>query len=147
MARFRVGQWVRLPKNVGFVGESDRLAAQIDPEGAPEPCFGDCCGSGGCREMSWPTLWTEPDPQEDGKRHVLCHVCESQMTPTSRPSAAKTLLASSCSNPLYVDDCTPDETEQLRAWRHGGLCRIIHGPGRAWWCATALGRVQLTEGE
>lgn len=79
MARYTAGQWVRLPPNAGFVAESDRLAAQIDPESEPEPCFGDCCGNDGCAEVSWPTLWTEPDPKADGKRHMLCHVCESQM--------------------------------------------------------------------
>lgn len=69
----------------------------------------------------------------------------------ARAALIERLLVSDCTgqggSPLYCDDCTPDQTEQLRIWRHGGLCRIIHGPGRAWWCATALGRVQLTEGE
>lgn len=63
---------------------------------------------------------------------------------------AARLLASRCDGtgtPLYVDECDEATDSALRAWRYAGLCRIIHGPGRAWWCATALGRVQLTEGE
>lgn len=62
------------------------------------------------------------------------------------PLLVKALLASDCGTPLYVDECSEDELRMLTAWRQSRYCRIIHGPGRAWWCATTLGRVQLTEG-
>ena len=66
--------WVRPKPNAGFVGESDRLKAQIvvDDYG---PCF--LCDDPKCKE--WATLWTEPDPENDNKRHMLCHVPECQM--------------------------------------------------------------------
>jgi len=71
--RRKIGDWVWLSKNAGFVGESNRLKAEIKPEGDFSPCF--LCDDEDCRE--WVTLWTEPD--EDGKIHMLCHVSECHM--------------------------------------------------------------------
>ncbi len=69
------GDWVWLAPNAGFVGESNRLKAQIQPEdGDGWPCT--LCGDPDCRE--WETLWTEPDPAT-GERYTLCHVSECQM--------------------------------------------------------------------
>ena len=73
--RRHAGEWVWLEPNSGFVGESDRLRAQIQPEEDPPPCF--MCDDPACRE--WCTLWTEPDPKHGGKQHTLCHVSECQM--------------------------------------------------------------------
>jgi hypothetical protein len=81
--RRKRGDWVWLGPNTGFVGESDRLKVQIPPDPYADPhdftdwapCLMDC-GDDDCQE--WPTLWTEPDPKADGKRHVLCHVSECQ---------------------------------------------------------------------
>ena len=72
------GEWVRLSKNAGFVSESDRLLAEIQPESDDlwSPCMLSC-DDDDCRE--WATLWTEPDPQHDGRRWTLCHVSECQM--------------------------------------------------------------------
>lgn len=67
---------------------------------------------------------------------------------THTATVAARLLASTASAPLYYDTtgAADDETQAtLLEWRRRGYCRIIHGPGPAWWCATALGRVQLTE--
>lgn len=100
--RRKPGEWVRLCKHAGFVGESDRLLVQIqaeevddpkspvghrpDPTAEPDPCMG-LCDDEGCRE--WATVWTEPDPQHGGRRHALCHVSECQMsTPTTEEIAA-----------------------------------------------------------
>jgi hypothetical protein len=76
--RRKPGDWVRLIPGVGFVGESNRLPAQIQEEcsGYRGWCFNDC-GDPDCRE--WATLWTAPDPEHGGKRHMLCHVSECQM--------------------------------------------------------------------
>ena len=59
-----------------MVGESARLLAQIQPETDLLPCTLDC-DDPDCVE--WSTLWTEPDPAADGRRHVLCHVSECEM--------------------------------------------------------------------
>ena len=85
--RRHAGEWVRLPPGVGFIGESDRLPAQIQPEpdGDWSPCPG-LCDDPECRE--WATLWTESDPLSDGRRHTLCHVSECVMedcAPTEGP--------------------------------------------------------------
>jgi len=83
--RRKLRDWVRLPPNTGFVGESDRLRAQVAPvsdNAIWEPCLLDC-GDPDCRE--WVTLWTEPDPEHGGKRHVLCHVAECEMFDTETP--------------------------------------------------------------
>lgn len=77
--RRRPGDWVRIVPSAGFVGESDRLKAQIQDQGS-QPCWG--LSGGGCDDpdcVEWSTLWTEPDPQNGGKRCVLCHVSECQM--------------------------------------------------------------------
>jgi hypothetical protein len=75
--RRKAGDWIWVGKNCGFVGESNRLRAEIRPEKDSEwcPCF--FCDDPDCRE--WATLWTEPDPQQNGERHMLCHVSECQM--------------------------------------------------------------------
>jgi hypothetical protein len=75
--RRKAGDWVWLSANAGFVGESNRLKAEIQPE--PEQDLDYCmlCDDEGCRE--WSTLFTEPDPLHDGKRHTLYHVSECQM--------------------------------------------------------------------
>lgn len=73
--RRHVGEWVWLEPNSGFVGESNRLKAQIRPEEDPPPCF--MCDDPACQE--WTTLWTEPDPKHGGRQHTLCHVGECQM--------------------------------------------------------------------
>ena len=72
------GDWVWLAPNSGFVGESDRLKAEIQPEEEADwsPCMSGC-DDPNCRE--WANLWTEPDPEREGKRHTLCHVSECQM--------------------------------------------------------------------
>ena len=70
--RRKAGDWVWLMPNSGFVGESNRLRAEIQPEDDPPLCF--LCDDDECAE--WSTLRTE----EDGKgRHVLCHVSECRM--------------------------------------------------------------------
>jgi len=75
--RRKVGDVVWLRANTGFVGESNRLPAEIMPEadGLGYPCMMGCDDED-CRE--WVTLWTLPDP-ETGKRYPLCHVCECEM--------------------------------------------------------------------
>jgi len=72
--RHKSGDWVWLVPNSGFVGESNRLKAEIQPEDDPPPCFLEC-GDDKCAE--WSTLWTEEDG--DKGRHTLCHVSECQM--------------------------------------------------------------------
>jgi hypothetical protein len=77
--RRKAGDWVWLAAGAGATGESNRLRAQIQSDDDPDPCscvFADC-DDPNCRE--WHTLWTEPDPLRDGRRHVLCHVVECQM--------------------------------------------------------------------
>ena len=73
--RRKIGDWVWLAPNAGFVGESNRLQAEIrpEPEAVQMPCS--MCSDPECRE--WATLWTEPIKSE--KRHMLCHVSECQM--------------------------------------------------------------------
>ena len=75
--RRKIGEWVWLKPNSGFVGESARLKAEIMPE--PDEWYEPChiCDDPKCR--CWNELWTEPDPNHDGKRHPLCHVSECQM--------------------------------------------------------------------
>lgn len=77
--RRQVGDWVWLSPNSGFIGESNRLRAEIRP-GDPAPCF--ICDDKECKE--WSDLWTEPDPLNDNKRHLLCHVSECQMSDTKQ---------------------------------------------------------------
>ncbi len=79
--RRKAGDWVWLVPNSGFVGESNRLRAEIRPEDDPPqpkddppPCFLEC-GDDECVE--WTTLWTEEDG--DKGRHMLCHVSECRM--------------------------------------------------------------------
>lgn len=72
-ARRKAGDWVWLMPNSGFVGESHRLKAEIQPEIDPPPCF--LCGDTECVE--WTTLWTENNG--DRGRHTLCHVSECRM--------------------------------------------------------------------
>jgi len=73
--RRNAGDWVWLAPGAGFCGDSNRLKAEIQPEDDPTPCM--VCDDDSCRE--WATLWTAPDAQNDGKRHMLCHVGECQM--------------------------------------------------------------------
>jgi len=74
--RRKAGDWVWLKPNTGFVGESNRLRAEIQPEDDEGyPCYLDC-GDDDCRE--WATLWTEPCPKT-GKRYPICHVSECEM--------------------------------------------------------------------
>jgi hypothetical protein len=76
--RRTAGDWVRLRSHTGFVGDSDRLRAEIQPEAdgeTPPPCL--LCWDPNCRE--WTNLLTEPDPQDANRRHLLCHVSECQM--------------------------------------------------------------------
>lgn len=83
--RRQIGGWVALLPNSGFVGESDRLRAEIRPE--PDEGWSPCllsCGDDDCRE--WVTLWTEPDPLHAGRRHTLCHVSECQMLDREAPA-------------------------------------------------------------
>lgn len=70
------GDWVWLKANSGFVGESNRLKVEIQPEKDWEPCMLGC-GDPDCRE--WSNVWTEPDPKCGGNRHALCHVSECEM--------------------------------------------------------------------
>lgn len=76
------GDWVRLGPNSGFVGDSDRLRAEIQDDGFEGWCLLECADSD-CRE--WVTLLTEPDPQAGGQRHMLCHVSECQMHDCDTP--------------------------------------------------------------
>jgi len=78
--RYKPGDWVRLCAGAGMVGEADRLRAQIR-RGVSRPC--PLCDDPEC--MEWLTLWTEPDPEHDGRRWTLCHVSECQMTPADAP--------------------------------------------------------------
>ena len=73
--RRKVGDIVWLRENTGFVGESNRLPAEIMGDGSEPWCTNDC-GDPDCQE--WVTLWTLPDP-ETGKRYPLYHVCECEM--------------------------------------------------------------------
>lgn len=91
--RRKPGEWVALSPNSGFVGESDRLRAQIIPEkfeDGPDGCMlrldlsdpilkdrPELCHDHACCE--WANLWTEPDAQNGGVRHSLYHVSECQM--------------------------------------------------------------------
>ena len=81
--RRNAGEWVWLKPNAGFCGESNRLKVEIQPEDdenskkyGPEKCILDC-GDPNCRE--WVNVWTEPDPEDNDERHLLCHVSECQM--------------------------------------------------------------------
>ena len=56
-------------------GESDWLQAEIQHEDSETHCF--FCDDPDCRE--WGTLFTEPDPLQNGERHVICHVSECDM--------------------------------------------------------------------
>jgi len=71
---------VWLGPGAGMTGEAARLQVEILPEEFdgrdPLPCMLDC-GRPGCRE--WSTVWTVPDPEANGKRHVLCHISECEM--------------------------------------------------------------------
>jgi hypothetical protein len=82
--RRKAGEWVRLAPCSGFVRDSDRLRAQIqpEPEENPEPCLLGC-GDPECRE--WADLWTEPDPLHGGRRWPLYHVSECQMHDAEEP--------------------------------------------------------------
>jgi len=75
--RRKPGDWVWLSASSGFVGESDRLKAQIQPEEKSYEAYCFLCDDNDCRE--WATLWTEPDPANNGRRSVLCHVSECEM--------------------------------------------------------------------
>ncbi len=73
--RRNAGDWVWLAADAGFVGDSSRLQVEIQPEGVWTEC--PLCNDPKCRE--WDTVWTEPDPELNGHRHVLYHVSECQM--------------------------------------------------------------------
>lgn len=76
--RRKGGDRVRLLPNSGFLSDSDRLPATIkdEPDWRWEPCLLEC-GDPDCRE--WETLWSDPDPDQDGMRWPLYHVSECQM--------------------------------------------------------------------
>lgn len=80
--RRTVGEWVRVVPGAGFVGDSDRLRAEIQDDGYPDTCPLDCDDED-CRE--WATLLTEPDPESGGERRMLCHVSECQMSDVEAP--------------------------------------------------------------
>ena len=84
--RRTAGEWVRLKPYSGFVVDSDRLRAEIQPdeEGFEMGCMLSC-DDDGCRE--WATLLTEPDPECGGERHMLCHVSECQMLDCDSPAS------------------------------------------------------------
>lgn len=83
--RRTAGEWVRLKPYSGFVVESDRLRAEIQPEeDEPAPCLG-LCDDDECRE--WATLLTERDPLANDERHMLCHVSECQMLDCGTPGS------------------------------------------------------------
>ena len=72
MSKRKVGDWVWLKPNAGFVGDSHLAIAQIQDDGnAPCPL----CDDENCVE--WSTLHTECDA--DGQRSMLCHVSECEM--------------------------------------------------------------------
>ena len=72
--RRAAGNWVWLKPNSGFIGRSHLLKAEIQPEEDNDtPCFE--CDDPDCRE--WVTLFTAPD--DNGERHMLCHVPECRM--------------------------------------------------------------------
>lgn len=73
--RRKPGDIVRLLPNTGFVGESDRLSASIQPEDNPPPCY--MCDDPECVE--WSNLLTVPDPDNDDIQYGLCHVSECRM--------------------------------------------------------------------
>lgn len=68
--RRKAGDWVWLAPNSGFVGESNRLKAQILPEEDEYGCGCVLCDDPGCRE--WLTL-------ETSHGDTLCHVSECEM--------------------------------------------------------------------
>ena len=77
----KVGDWIWLKPNTGFVGESNRLKAEIidiDPEytalAGPDPHW---CDDPTCIE--WPNLLTAPDPENKDQRWPLYHVGECEM--------------------------------------------------------------------
>jgi hypothetical protein len=74
--RRKAGDWVWLAPMSGFCGESNRLRVEILNEG-PDDFSCVLCGDEDCRE--WPTVLTEPDPKNAGKRHTLYHVSECEM--------------------------------------------------------------------
>ena len=74
--RREAGDWVWLKPNSGFVGESNRLKAQIAVDDEPEACLLNC-DDPNCRE--WPNLATGPDYESEEKRWPLYHVSECQM--------------------------------------------------------------------
>lgn len=82
--RRQAGEWVWLKPNSGFVGNSHKYHAQIQPtddrrrkvirrhEEFTTPCMLDC-GDPECRE--WPNLWTDIE----GEKGYFYHVSECQM--------------------------------------------------------------------
>ena len=78
--RRKAGDWVWLRAGAGMTGESNRLRAEIqadcEDDNDPAPCLYNC-GDAACRE--WYDLLTAPDPQANGKRHMLYHVSECEM--------------------------------------------------------------------
>ena len=73
--RRKVGDIVTVAQGAGFVDAGKPLRAEIMGDGSQD-CFLDC-GDADCQEFA--TLWTVPsDP--NGKRNMLCHVSECQMT-------------------------------------------------------------------
>jgi len=72
--RRKPGDWVWVKAGTGFTDESNRLKVEIQDQGC-SPCF--LCNDPECTE--WDTLWTEPDPENSNKRHMLCHVAECEM--------------------------------------------------------------------
>jgi len=88
--RRKVGDWVWMPKNTGFIIESDRFKAQIQADGGSMWCL-DECGDEDCFE--WATLLTEPD--DTGYRRMLCHVNECRMF--DEPAEDKKVLCSASS--------------------------------------------------
>lgn len=72
--RRKIGDWVYLTPGAGMRVESGRLKAEIK-QGGSTPCF--LCDDPDCIE--WVELSTEPDWENDGMRHTLCHVGECEM--------------------------------------------------------------------
>lgn len=72
------GEWVWLRAGSGFIVESNRLRAELQPEDLSDrtSCMLEC-GDPECRE--WATLWTESDPLNRFERQPLYHVSECEM--------------------------------------------------------------------
>ena len=76
--RRHTGDRVRLISGAGMCGESARLPVTIQMEDDVEwePCMMGCSDRDCCE---WVEVVTDPDPLNDGKQWMLCHISECEM--------------------------------------------------------------------